>query len=77
MVEAFLKGPEGPGWYLFDPTRKAAPDGLVRIGIARDAAEVAFASPFGAVDYDKPEVWIRALEDPPREEITTMAIRAE
>lgn len=59
------------------PTRKAAPDGLVRIGIAREAAEVAFASPFGAVDYDKPEVWIRALEDPPREEITTMAIRAE
>lgn len=77
VVEAFLCGPEGPGWYLFDPTRKAAPNGLARIGIARDAAEVAFASPFGAVDYDKPEVWIRSHDAPPSDDPTTMAIRTE
>lgn len=77
VIEAYLMGPEGPGWYLFDPTRKAAPDGLARIGIARDASEVAFASPFGAVDFDKPEVWIKPVGQPPKEEITTMAVRAE
>lgn len=76
VIEAYLDGPSGPGWYLFDPTRKAAPDGLVRIGIGRDAAEVAFATPFGEIDYDKPVVWIA-----PRGEtgpgITTQAVRAE
>ena len=60
VIEAFLLGPSGPGWYVFDPTRKAAADGLVRIGIGRDAAEVAFATPFGEIEYDKPEVWIHA-----------------
>ena len=65
VIEAYLQGPSGMGWYLFDPTRKAAPDGLVRIGIGRDAAEVAFATPFGTVDYDKPEVWIRAKDAAP------------
>ena len=77
VVEAFLQGPNGPGWYLFDPTRKAAPNGLARIGIARDAAEVAFASPFGSVDYDKPEVWIRAIDEPHAQDVTTMAIHGE
>lgn len=58
VFEALLNGPNGAGWYVFDPTRKAAPDGLVRIGIGRDAAEVAFCTPFGIVDFEPPEVWI-------------------
>ena len=32
-----------------DGTRQAALDGLVRIGIGRDAAEVAFATAFGVM----------------------------
>ena len=76
VIEAYLQGPSGPGWYLFDPTRRAAPDGLVRIGIGRDAAEVAFASPFGAFESDKPEVWIQA-KGTIASEITTQAVRAE
>jgi transglutaminase-like putative cysteine protease len=40
-------------WWLFDATRQAHLDGLVRIGIGRDAAEVAFSTPFGAF---KPKV---------------------
>ena len=76
VIEAFLQGPAGTGWYLFDPTRKSAPDGLVRIGIGRDAAEVAFATPFGAIEYDKPEVWIKAAQETASEP-TTQAIRAE
>ena len=76
VIEAYLHGPSGPGWYLFDPTRKAAPDGLVRIGIGRDAAEVAFATPFGEIDYDKPVVWIEPRGET-RSGITTQAVRAE
>ena len=63
VFEAYLKGPEGGAWYLFDATRKADPAGIVRIGLGRDAAEVAFCSPYGAVDYEKPEVWIRQIGD--------------
>jgi transglutaminase-like putative cysteine protease len=40
VFEAWL----GDRWYLFDPTRQAALDGLVRIGVGRDAAEVSFAT---------------------------------
>ncbi|UFN49627.1 transglutaminase family protein [Roseomonas sp. OT10] len=76
VFEAFLQGPEGPGWYLFDPTRMSAPDGLVRIGIGRDAAEVAFASPFGEVEYDPPKVFIRK-EGEMEDIITTQAVRSE
>ena len=76
VFEAFLQGPEGPGWYLFDPTRMSAPDGLVRIGIGRDAAEVAFATPFGDVEYDTPEVFIRK-DGPGEDTITTQAVRSE
>ncbi len=73
VVEAYLLGPNGPGWYLVDPTRKAAPDGIVRIGTGRDAAEVAFATPFGNADYDKPKVWMRSEETDGA--ITTQAVR--
>jgi len=45
VFEAYLDG----RWWLFDGTRQAALDGLVRIGIGRDAAEVAFATAFGVM----------------------------
>src|SRR6201992_696305 len=35
VFEAFLRGPGGLGWYMFDPTRMADPAGIVRIGIGR------------------------------------------
>ena len=76
VFEAWLQGPGGGAWYIFDATRKAAPDGLVRIGIGRDAAEVAFASPFGAFEAAKPKVWITAAAastDP----VITAAVRVE
>ena len=58
VFEAFLRGPSGPGWYVFDPTRMAAPEGIVRIGVGRDAAEVAFCTQFGEMEFDKPVVRI-------------------
>lgn len=61
VFEAYLLGPGGGGWYLFDPTRMSDPAGIVRIGIGRDAAEVAFCSPFRGVAFEKPEVWIKPV----------------
>jgi len=46
VFEAYLDG----RWWLFDGTRQANLDGLVRIGVGRDAAEIAFCSPFGAIE---------------------------
>jgi transglutaminase-like putative cysteine protease len=43
VFEAYLEG----RWWIFDATRQAHLDGLVRIGIGRDAAEIAFSTPFG------------------------------
>lgn len=74
VFEAWLEGPGGGAWFLFDPTRKAAADGLVRIGVGRDAAEVAFCSAFGAVGYGPPKVRIRALDGDGDAELTTGAV---
>ncbi|HEX5863987.1 MAG TPA: transglutaminase family protein [Casimicrobiaceae bacterium] len=43
VFEAYLGG----RWQLFDPTGLAPIDSIVRIGIGRDAADVAFATLFG------------------------------
>jgi transglutaminase-like putative cysteine protease len=75
VFEAFLTGPSGPGWYMFDPTRMAAPEGIVRIGIGRDAAEVAFCTQFGEMQADKPEVSITGPANAPA--ATTNAVRTQ
>jgi transglutaminase-like putative cysteine protease len=75
VFEAYLQGPAGPGWYIFDATRMADPAGLVRIGIGHDAAEVAFCTAFGPMMAEKPEVWIEALE--PARAPTVHAVRPE
>jgi transglutaminase-like putative cysteine protease len=77
VFEAFLAGPSGVGWYLFDPTRMSAADGLVRIGIGRDAAEVAFCTPYGDVEFEPPVVWITTAEGDPTQDITTDAVKSE
>ena len=55
-VEAYL----GDRWYLFDPTGISPRMGLLRIGTGRDAAEVAFATIFGTVQWTMPRISIRA-----------------
>ena len=44
LFEAYL----GNQWHLFDPTELAPIDSIVRIGVGHDAADVAFATFFGA-----------------------------
>lgn len=53
VFEAYL----GDRWYLFDATRKASLDGLVRIGVGRDAADTAFATIYGQVASRAIRVW--------------------
>ena len=43
----FFEAYVGADWYLFDPTGMAVPNGLVRIGYGRDAADVPFATLVG------------------------------
>ena len=75
VFEAFLQGPGGGAWYLFDPTRMAALDGLVRIGAGRDAADVAFCSIYGNAEAQPPSVWIEGpTPDPIR---TTQAVSTQ
>jgi len=74
VFEAYLSG----RWWLFDATRQANLDGLVRIGVGRDAAEIAFASPFGEMEAGPIEIRI-SHEDGNQEELgrTTDAISTE
>ena len=59
-VEAYLDG----RWYIFDASGTAIPMGFVRLGTGRDAADVAFATIFGAVDSMAPLVRTTASQRP-------------
>lgn len=53
--EAYL----GNQWYLFDATRLAPTQSLIRIGTGRDAADIAFATVFGAVQLNNMDVYAK------------------
>ena len=71
FFEAYLGGE----WYLFDATRLAPVDGLVRIATGRDAADVAFAAIVGDVTMTGMEIVTRRADgEPPAAARTTAAI---
>lgn len=70
VFEAYL----GDRWYLFDPTRMAALDGMVRIGCGRDAADTAFATIYGQVIPHNITVWSEAIDGNKAQEWTTDAV---
>ena len=70
VFEAYL----GDRWYLFDATRMAALDGMVRIGVGRDAADTAFATIYGQVMPLPIRVWSEAVDGNKAEEWTTDAV---
>jgi transglutaminase-like putative cysteine protease len=74
VFEAYLDG----RWWLFDATRQAALDGLVRIGVGRDAAEVAFCTPYGRMEPGEIRISIgRADGQPESGQRTVEAISTE
>jgi transglutaminase-like putative cysteine protease len=56
--EAFIGG----RWVLFDPTHLASPNGLVRIGSGRDAADVSVCTAFGIVSPGLNEIRCDAMD---------------
>jgi transglutaminase-like putative cysteine protease len=58
IFEAYLDG----RWWLFDPTRQAKLDAIVRIGTGRDAAEVSFASFYGKAQMTGMTVWAQPVD---------------
>jgi transglutaminase-like putative cysteine protease len=58
IFEAYLDG----RWWLFDPTRQAKLDAIVRIGTGRDAAEVSFASFYGKAQMTGMSVWAQPVD---------------
>lgn len=49
LFEVYLQTERGPEWMLFDATKMAPVDKLVRIGTGEDARDVAFATLYGSV----------------------------
>jgi len=58
VFEAYLSG----RWYVFAPTRLSPPEGVVRIGVGRDAADTSFATYFGDIISDPKTVWVDAMK---------------
>ena len=58
IVEVYLDG----GWHLVDPTGLAPIEGLVRIGVGRDAADVSFMTIFGKADLVRQSVEVRRID---------------
>jgi len=57
-VEVYL----GHRWYLFDASGTGVPMGFMRFGTGRDAADVAFATIFGNVQFTAPFISTRVVE---------------
>lgn len=54
VAEVYLNGE----WYLVDPTGMATADTMVRIGVGRDAADVAFMTSYGVVTMNRLSVQV-------------------
>jgi transglutaminase-like putative cysteine protease len=60
VFEVFLGTKDGGRWVMFDPTRMAPIEKLVRIAMGRDAKDVAFATIFGPACMKSMQPDIRA-----------------
>lgn len=58
LVEVWLGG----GWHLVDATGLAPVEGAVRIGVGRDATDIAFMSVFGTAEMDAQSVSVSRLD---------------
>lgn len=61
VAEVFLADPDGDGgaWHLVDPTGMATAADMVKIGVGRDALDVAFLTAFGTVELIEQQVSVR------------------
>ena len=64
VAEVFLADPTVPGggaWHLVDATGMADPPELVKIGVGRDAADVAFMTVFGQAEFRDKTIAVRKV----------------
>jgi transglutaminase-like putative cysteine protease len=61
VAEVWLAG----AWHLVDATDMAPTDALVRLGVGRDATDIAFLTVFGHADFVAQYVTVTRLEDEP------------
>lgn len=59
LVDVYLDGQ----WYPVDPTGMVAPEGLARIGVGRDAADISFLTAYGALTMETQSVEVRAVSE--------------
>ncbi|MBA4048805.1 MAG: transglutaminase [Sphingomonas sp.] len=57
VVEVFLGG----GWHLIDPTGMAVQGSIARIGVGRDAADIAFMTSFGTATLNRLSVQVEQV----------------
>ena len=69
----------GNEWFIFDPTRLSAPNGLVRIATGRDAADASLATIYGSIQMESLEVSCTADQFTPlsRHELAGRAVLLE
>jgi transglutaminase-like putative cysteine protease len=60
VVEVWLEG----AWRLVDPSRLAPVEGLVRIGVGRDATDISFLTVFGQAKLLEQKVAVVRLDNP-------------
>jgi len=58
VVEVWLEG----GWHLVDPTGLAPIEGIVRIGVGRDATDISFLTVFGQAQFLGQQVEVRRVD---------------
>lgn len=58
VVEVWLNG----GWHLVDPTGLAPTEGIVRIGVGRDATDISFLTVFGNAAYNDQRVSVERID---------------
>ena len=57
MAEVYLDG----AWYLVDGTGMAPPETMVRVGVGRDAADIAFLSIYGPNELKSQTVSVKRV----------------
>lgn len=57
VAEVFLSGT----WHLVDPTGMASEGNMAKIGIGRDAADIAFLTAFGKCEMNRQDVRVEAI----------------
>lgn len=58
VVEVWLDG----AWHILDPTGMANPSEMIRIGVGRDAADVAFLTSYGPMTFESQSVNVAVVQ---------------